>query len=135
MSRGRLGIKIVLFDTSALMLMALERVRVFEQLNDIIGSPYVAVVTKATLDEIERLRRWGDRVRVRAAARMLQNIIVSKFSIANIEGEADESIIKFAKTYSPIVVTADINLKRELERLGIKVIYYRGSQHRLEGSG
>ncbi len=127
-----ISIPLVIFDTSALLLMILERVRVLEQVYEILNSPYIPIVTIAIIKEMEMILKWSGRGKVRRCINTVLNLIYTSFSIADINDDADESIRKFVKKYGGIVVTCDLKLKRELEEKNVQVIYFRESSRRME---
>ena len=112
--------------------MILEKVRVLDQVYEILNSPYIPIVTIAVVKELETLLKWSKRRKIKQCVTTILNMIYSLFSIADINDNADESIKKFVKSYGGIVVTCDLKLKKELEKDNIKVIYFRESSHRLE---
>lgn len=127
-----ISIPLVIFDTSALLLMILERVRVLEQVYEILNSPYIPVVTTAVIREMEIILKWSRRGKVRRCIDTILSLIHTSFTIADINDDADESIKRFVERYGGIVVTCDLKLKKELEEKNIKVIYFRESSRRME---
>lgn len=124
-------VSLVLFDTSALILSFKNRVNLLDRVSEIVNGIYIPIVTQAVLDELDKLYRFGSpQVKHNVAA--IKELISRYFSIANIVGEADESIISFATQQKCIVVTCDMELKRKLEKTGITVIYFRKSSGRFE---
>lgn len=125
-------IPVVVFDTSALILTFKDNVRVIEQVYELLSSPYIPVVTIGIINELEKVAKWGKTIKVRKAAKMAIEYISKYFSIANIELEADESIIEFCRKYNAIVVTCDLELRKKLNSIGIRTIYFRESKHMME---
>ena len=132
-NEAAMGVKIecVVFDTSALLLMFTEGIRVVDQVIELVNSPIIPVIPKPILNELMKLSRLG-RPRVIRASRSALNYIINNFSIANATGSPDDSVVEVARKYNCIAVTCDIKLLRRLRQLGIKTIYLRASSGRLE---
>ena len=132
-NEAAMGVKIecVVFDTSALLLMFTEGIRVVDQVIELVNSPIIPVIPKPILNELMKLSRLG-RPRVIRASRSALNYIINNFSIANATGSPDDSVIDVARRYGCITVTCDMKLLRRLRQLGIKAIYLRASSGRLE---
>ena len=129
--KGSFRIVEVLFDTSALILMFKDAVPVLEQVRSIVEAPYIPIVPKPVVEELERLARVG-RPSVRRAASSALELVLDRFSIADAEGPADRAIEELARRFGFTVVTCDMRLRARLLRLGVKTIYLRESSFRLE---
>ena len=129
--KGGFRIVEVVFDTSALILMFKDAVPVLEQVYSIVESPYIPIVPKPVVKELERLASRG-RPGVRRAAKAALNLIIEKFSIADVEGPADRAVEELARRYGFTVVTCDMGLRSRLLSIGVRTIYLRESSFRLE---
>ncbi|GAB6943456.1 PIN domain-containing protein [Vulcanisaeta sp. JCM 14467] len=124
-------IECVVFDTSALLLMFTEGIRVVDQVIELVNSPIILMIPKPILNELMKLSRLG-RPRVSRASRSALNYIINNFSIANATGSPDDSVVEVARRYNCVAVTCDMKLLRRLRQLGVKTIYLRASSGRLE---
>ncbi|GGP21122.1 hypothetical protein GCM10007981_11650 [Thermocladium modestius] len=129
--RYLIKIPLVLFDTSALLLSFREGINLLNRVSEIVDGTYVPVVTRAVLEELDKLARYGSP-RMRHSVESIKSIINDNFAVADVGGDADESIMKFSANHKCVVVTCDMELKHKLERMGVEVIYFRKSSRRFE---
>ncbi|WP_238375006.1 PIN domain-containing protein [Vulcanisaeta thermophila] len=122
-------IECVIFDTSALLMMFKDNIRLMDHVSSIVGV-FIPMVTLPIVMELKKLSS-GNREIARIALTAL-DYILRRFSIAKAQGSADDSVVQVAVNYKCIVVTCDQKLRRRLRRLGVRVIYYRESSGRFE---
>lgn len=114
----------MVFDTSALLLSIDERIDVISNIREIIDDLVLPVVTVSVVRELWLLARRGGR-RGRVANLVLTRLIPVYFSIASLDGRADDDVLKLAKEANGVLVTCDMELKRRAEGEGVTVAYYR----------
>ncbi|GAB6947619.1 hypothetical protein JCM16161A_17490 [Vulcanisaeta sp. JCM 16161] len=133
MSEAMRNIKVecVVFDTSALLLMFTEGLRVVDQVIELVSSPVIPVVPYPILNELIKLSRLG-RPRVARASSNALNYVINNFSIANATDSPDDSVVKVSSRYGCVAVTCDMKLLRRLRQAGIRAIYLRASAGKLE---
>lgn len=119
-----MDVKVVVFDTCALLLMMQERVDVMEDVKRALDSVIIPVVTVSVVRELWELSRRGG-VKGKAASTVLEKIIPRYFTVASYDGRADDDVLMLAKESGGALVTCDMGLKRRAEELGVTVVYYR----------
>ncbi len=132
MSNGK--IPVVVYDTSILVLMVKEKVKVLDMVKHIVGT-HIAAVPELTVRELMRLSGRRER-KTRIAANLALEIIRRYMSILRCsENHCDDCIYRACKEGSiDYVVTCDIGLKRRVEQhTRCKVLYYLESKRRIVG--
>ncbi|NPB00486.1 MAG: hypothetical protein GXO10_03830 [Crenarchaeota archaeon] len=127
-------IPVVLYDTSILILMMRERVRVLDMVKNIVGT-HIAAIPELTLRELEKLSRSRER-KTRVAASLALELARKYMSVMRCnERYCDECIFSACICgAADYVVTCDIGLKRKLEDRGrCRVLYYVESKRRIVG--
>ncbi len=124
-------IECVVFDTSAILLMFLEKVRVVEQVVEIMNSPIIPIATYPVVMELYKLSRGG-KPRIIRAARSAFNYVINNFAIVRIEASPDDSVLEAARRFACAAVTCDMKLLNRLRSAGIRTIYLRESSFRME---
>ncbi|KUO84856.1 MAG: hypothetical protein RXO26_03090 [Caldivirga sp.] len=124
-----MDIKVVVFDTSALLLAIDERIDVISNVKEAVEGLILPVVTASVVRELWLLSKKGGR-RGKAAALVLNRLIPVYFSIASLDGKADDDVLKLAKETGGFLVTCDSELRRRAEKSGVTVIYYRRALRR-----
>ncbi|NPA23772.1 MAG: hypothetical protein GXO23_05725 [Crenarchaeota archaeon] len=127
-------VPVVIYDTSILILMMREKVKIVDMIRDIVGT-HVAAVPELTVRELEKLSRSRER-RTRVAASLALEIVRKYMSILKcVERYCDECILSSCKRgLIDYVVTCDIGLKRRIEQdMSCKVLYYLESKRRIVG--
>jgi len=119
----------VVFDTSALLLMFLEGIRVLDEVLDIIEAPYIPIIPLPVLRELRRLASRSGRIGI--AAKSALSLTRGKFAIARARGSPDNSVVELARTYGYAVITCDLEIMRRCRSLGIRVIYLRRGSMRM----
>ena len=115
----------VIVDTNALILSAKFRVDLFSELN---GLGYDQVlVPKAIVRELMGLSK--DLKGLEKKAVNLSLLFLERCEIVEIDGNADEIILKLAKQRDAAVFTNDKELKRKLKKEGIDVIILRQKRY------
>ncbi len=123
-------VKVVVFDTSALILSALEGIDAVESVKGLLNSLIIPTVTVSVIRELWRIAKQGG-LRGRAALSALRQIY-GRYSIAMLDGEADEDTLRLALREGGLLVTCDMELKRRAESMGVPVVYFRESSRRFE---
>lgn len=116
----------VIVDTSFLMLPGILGIDIIGEMDRLLGS-YEILIPSPVIAELKRLSAQG-KPKERAAAR-LALALAKRGSVVNVEGEADESIVKLAAEKKCLVGTSDLALRKKLRARGINVIYLRGRSH------
>ncbi len=124
-------IECVVFDTSAILLMFTEGLRVIDQVIELINSPIIPIVPYPILNELIKLSMLG-RPGISRASSNAVDYIINNFSVANAVGSPDDSVVEVSSRYGCIAVTCDMKLLRRLRRMHIKTIYLRASAGKLE---
>ncbi|WP_052290677.1 PIN domain-containing protein [Caldivirga maquilingensis] len=124
-----MGVSVVVFDTSALLLAVTERVDVISNVKETVEDLIIPVVTVSVIRELWLLSKRGGR-RGRAASLVLDNIVPRYFSMAALNGKADDDVLSLAKETGGFLVTCDSELRRRAEGSGVPVIYYRRALRR-----
>ncbi|NPA70605.1 MAG: hypothetical protein GXO26_07325 [Crenarchaeota archaeon] len=127
-------IPVVIYDTSILILMMREKVRVLDMVKNIVGT-HIAAVPDLTLRELEKLSRSRER-KTRIAASLALELAKKYMSVMKCrENYCDECIFTAcACGVADYVVTCDIGLKKRLESCGsCKILYYVESKRRIVG--
>jgi rRNA-processing protein FCF1 len=102
-------------------------VDILSELERVLEGPYELLVPRAVVRELEQISmRGGPRERIAAGVGLR---LVERGSVAELEGGADESILKLATQRRCVVGTTDASLRRELRRRGIPVIYLSQKSH------
>ncbi|MGC8816974.1 MAG: PIN domain-containing protein [Candidatus Hadarchaeum sp.] len=117
----------VIADTSFLMIPGMFRVDLFGELDRLLDGSYELLVPSPVVKELERISEQG-KPKERTAAKLGLSL-VKRGSVVNVEGEADESIVKLAVERKCLVGTSDFNLRKRLRASRIGVIYLRGKSH------
>ncbi len=123
------GIRVVVFDTSALLLAVTEKIDVINDVKEAVEDLIIPVVTVSVIRELWLLAKEGGK-RGKAASLVLNSIIPRYFSIAALDGKADDDVLNLAKETSGFLVTCDAELRRRAEGSGVVVIYYRRALRR-----
>jgi rRNA-processing protein FCF1 len=105
----------VILDTNALLIPFQFGVDIVKEL-DIILPAYEILVPSSVLVELNQLK-------VKEAKPALK--YAQQFKTVNVEEKGDKAIIKIAHELQAVVVTNDRELRKQLEELGIKVIFMR----------
>ncbi|MBC7218736.1 MAG: nucleotide-binding protein [Hadesarchaea archaeon] len=126
LSSERQILKIVA-DTSFLMIPGMFGIDVFGELDRLLECSYELLVPSPVVSELERISKQG-KPKERMAAKLGLSLI-KQGSVVEVEGEADESIIKLASEMNCMVGTSDFVLRKKLRSRGIGVIYLRGKSH------
>ncbi|WP_243675655.1 nucleotide-binding protein [Vulcanisaeta distributa] len=124
-------VECVVFDTSAILLMFTEGLRVIDQVIELINSPIIPMIPYPILSELIKLSKLGRPSISRASSNAL-NYVINNFSIANAAGSPDNSVVEVSTRYGCIAVTCDMKLLKRLRRMGVKTIYLRASAGKLE---
>ncbi len=124
-------IPVVLYDTSILILMFKENVKVMENVKDIVGL-HIAVVPDLSLSELERLARSRER-KTRIAVNLAREIIRKYMSIMKCTLDyCDDCIVEAcSRNIVDYVVTCDMELRSKLQNYKCRILYYLTSKNRI----
>ena len=112
----------VAVDTNALMMPVEADVRLFDELDRLLGS-YEAVVPEAVVAELEKL---ADGNGVEATAASVGRDLVERCTVVSTDADyADDAIVELAADCE-YAVTNDRPLRRRLSEAGVPVICLRG---------
>ena len=125
---GNRDIKIVILDTSAIFMSFEFSIDIENEILILIGKSRI-IIPKPIFNEIKLLSVRGKGKKKNIAKSSLE-LINKKYEIIdiNIEKNADDAVILYAKKFNGIVVTNDIELRKRLRNESISVIYLRGKQ-------
>jgi uncharacterized protein len=121
--RGNREEKIVILDSSAIMMLFEFSINLEEEITKLLGSHRV-IVPISIVKELEFLSKKGDgkkNIKAKASLKLIENF--ETINTSNRDG--DESIIESAKKTRGIVVTNDKKLKGRLKKISIPVIFLR----------
>lgn len=121
---------IVLFDSNMILMAVQKPFNLFEEVSRVLNIAYRPVVLSAIKNELEYLAGFGspkERREGRLALELIKRCEIVDFCFSD---DADTAIIEFARKHSGVVVaTNDIELKRQLRKLGVPVLFMRGFDH------
>jgi hypothetical protein len=99
----------VIVDTNALMVPAQFRVDIFSELQRL-GYDEI-LVPKAVVNELERLSKVDSKTRIAASIALS---LLDRCKIVDVNGNADDVIVKLAKEEGAAVFTNDAGLRKRL---------------------
>jgi uncharacterized protein len=120
----------VLLDTNFLLIPFQNRIDIFEEIERLIEGKVKFVILSQTLQELRSMKG-----RELLNARAMLDFIgkqSGKFEIINLQGKADDLIMKVAVEEPGegfYVATMDKFLRDKLKKAGIKTIFVRGKGH------
>ncbi|MFD1684173.1 PIN domain-containing protein [Halobellus litoreus] len=115
----------VILDTNALMMPVELDVRVFEELDRLVGADADLVVPRAVVAELEKLAEEGSGVEATAAN--VGRDLVSRCRVVETGvSYADDAVVELADTEGGYVLTNDRPLRDRLLERGVRVIGLRG---------
>ena len=118
------GVPTVILDTNALMMPIELDVRVFEELDRLVGDADL-VVPRAVVTELEKLRDSGTGTEATAAA--VGRDLADRCRVAETdESYADDAVLELAAGDGDYAVTNDRPLRDRLLERGVRVIGLRG---------
>jgi rRNA-processing protein FCF1 len=124
--RGNREEKLVILDSSAIMMLFEFSINLEEEITKILGSHRIIVPT-SIVRELEFLSKKGNgkkNIKAKASLKFIENF--EKIDTRDKDG--DESIIESAKKTRGIVVTNDKKLKNRLKKISIPVIFLRAKK-------
>lgn len=113
----------VIADTSFLMIPGMFGVDILAELERLLGCRCELLVPSSVVRELEKILERG-KPKEKAAAKM-GLLLARGASVIEVDGEADESVLKLANEKRCPVGTTDKALRMELRRNGISVIFLR----------
>jgi len=123
---GNRGKKIVILDSSAIMMLFEFSIDLEDELTRLIGR-YTIVIPKPILDELILLSKKGKdkkRIKAKASLRLIQNYEVIDVD----EKTGDDAVFTLAEQIKGIVVTNDKELKIRLKKIPVPVIFLRAKK-------
>ena len=118
--------KIVILDSSAVMMPFEFSIELEEELTRLLGK-YRIIMLTPILRELEYLSKHGKGKKKSIAKASLK--LVENYEIMDVdEKHGDNAIFYMAKKLKAIVVTNDKELKKRLQKIAIPVIYLREKQ-------
>ena len=115
----------VILDTNALMMPVELDVRVFEELDRLVGADADLVVPRAVVAELEKLAEEGNGTEATAAS--VGRDLVSRCRVVETGvSYADDAVVELAETEGGYVLTNDRPLRDRLLERGVRVIGLRG---------
>jgi rRNA-processing protein FCF1 len=115
----------VILDTNALMMPVELDVRVFEELDRLLGSDAEYVVPRSVVAELEKLSAAGNGTEATAAS--VGRDLVSRCRVVETgESYADDAVVELAADEDGYVLTNDRPLRDRLLERGVRVIGLRG---------
>ena len=120
--------KIVILDSSAIMMCFEFSIDLENELNKILGKNIITI-PEPIINELQILSEKG-KGRKKQIAKPALNL-AKKYKIIKLDTDkkGDDAIIFFAQKYSAIVVTNDRNLRKRLKDISINVVYLRNKQY------
>ena len=119
--------KIVILDSSALMMLFEFSIDLEGELTRLLGK-YHIVVPKPILEELEFLSEHGAGKKRFVAKSSLE--LVRRYNIVDIDniGKGDNAVFHLAQKLPGIVVTNDRELRKRLREASLRTIYLRGKK-------
>lgn len=114
-------------DTSFLMVPGLFGVDIVGELDRLIERPHELVIPSPVIQELGRISEQG-KPNERAAAK-IGLILAKRGKVIKVRGAADQAILRLALKKRCAVGTTDADLRKELRRRGVPVIYLRQKSH------
>ncbi len=114
-------------DTSFLMIPGMFAVDILNELDRLLKRRYELVIPGPVLVELKEISK-RDRSKEASAAKIALQLS-RRWSVVEEEGKADEIIIKMASRRPCLVGTTDSDLRKNLRRMSIPVIYLRKKSH------
>jgi rRNA-processing protein FCF1 len=128
----------IILDSNFLMLLSTFRGDILEELDKVIGQRSEKILLLPVLEELQRLGTRKSRKTEKQAKLALQLIDQYGLQILDIglrSGESvDEFILRVAQSWNCYVATNDRQLRKQLLKVGVPVIYLRQGT-RLEVKG
>ena len=119
----------VILDTNALMAPVERDLRLFEELERLLGPAVTPIVPAPVADELQRLATGGGRA---ATAAGVGRSLLQRCEVVPTEAAyADDAVVELAAAHGGYVVTEDRALRDRLGSQAVHVIGIRGSD-RLE---
>lgn len=117
----------VIIDANFLMIPEIHGVDIFSELDRVLDKKYEIIIPEVVVGELKHLKEKGTPKEQKAARIGLK--LANKGKKIKSEKTADEEIKRLAKTKKCVVGTNDSDLKKQLRKMGIPVIYLRQKSH------
>ena len=121
--RGNRDEKIVIIDSSAIMMLFEFSINFEDELTRLLGK-YTIIVPKPIFDELTLLSEKGKGKKKTLAKASLK--LLERFEILEAEEKTgDESVLSLAKKLNGIVFTNDRELRKKAKKLSLNAIFLR----------
>jgi rRNA-processing protein FCF1 len=115
------GRPVVILDANALMMPFQFNINLDTELKRLVGECEI-LVPSSVLGELRKLESTTREAKAAVA-------LAQKYTITEVEGSGDQSLVSLANDRNGIVVTNDMELIGELKRSRIPVIHLRSRTH------
>ncbi len=121
--------KKVVLDSSALLGIEEFKIDIFQRIKEELEGKIEFYITTSVMREIENLSKNRGKRGVKAKTALL---VIKKYEeeieVVPYEGNADSSVLRFAKDYDAYIATADRKIKDLALKNGLEVIVIRGKK-------
>jgi len=118
----------VVLDTNFLLVPHQHGVDIFSEIARVIGPEHRIVTLSTVVGELTGLQK--SKSSDGAAAKVALKLIGERdVPVIEASGDADDSILEYAKANAAIVGTNDRGLRNRLKEEGVKVVFMRGKTH------
>ncbi|KYK22854.1 hypothetical protein AYK24_01725 [Thermoplasmatales archaeon SG8-52-4] len=117
--------KRVILDSSAVLMLFEFSIDLEYELTRLLGK-YKIILPSPIVDELKFLSKADNGLKKQKAKAALE--LIKRYEIVHAEGTGDDSIFNLAKKSNGIVVTNDMELRRRIKDLSLKVIFLRGKK-------
>ena len=117
--------KIVILDSSAIMMLFEFSIDLEDELTRLIGRFHV-LVPVPIVEELKFLANHGKGKKRLTAKPALE--LIKKYEIVDERGTGDDSVLFLAQKLNGIVVTNDRGLRKRIKDLSLQTIYLRGKK-------
>jgi len=117
--------KVVILDTSSIMMIFEFKIDLEDQLKDLLGS-YKIYIPNSVKDELIKHLKYGKEKKKKLAKPSLKYI--EKYEILPSEGIADDDVIILALKYKGFIVTNDREIRKKAKNKSLKTIYLRSKK-------
>lgn len=112
---------VVILDANALLMPFQFKINLDTELLRLIGDCEV-LVPSSVIGELKRARKTNKNANAALT-------LAEKYTVHEVEGSGDDSLLELASDMKGIVITNDKGLIQRLKRSGIPVIYMRSRNH------
>lgn len=123
--RGDRNKKIVILDSSAIMMLFEFSINLENELSRLLGGFHI-IIPKPIVEELRLLAEHGKGKKRLIAKPALK--LIERYEIVYAPGGGDDSILFLAKKFNGVVLTNDRELRNQVKDLGLCSIYLRGKK-------